>query len=156
MDKKTWSAGNCSVSAPWSFCAQCCRSSPYTGAEYSATSSREPLGSFPELFLCVALSFLIFCSEILATSVSLNSSSTQRNDHGLLGFSLLPSHPRKWLLAERWDNPGAHFTCFPSLRDLCNILSVVLCLKAAVSYILCSFLVVYSRRTSLFPVTSQR
>lgn len=57
---------------------------------------------------------MILCSEILATSASLNTSSTQRNHRALPGFSFPASYPRKCLLAERWGNPRAHFICFLS------------------------------------------
>lgn len=149
MYKNTWSAGNCSVSVPWSFCAQCRRSLLYTRAQNSGTGSKEPLWSLLELFLCVAPSFLILCFEILDASAFLNTSSTQRNYRALFGFSLSASDPRKYFLAE-------NHLLFPfSWRSLqcavCCPMSESCCF---IYFVQCSS--VYSRRTSLFLITSQR
>lgn len=87
VDKNAWSPGNCLVLASWYVCVQPFRSSTYTFTQYSTQGPREAIGSFLELFLCIASPFLILCPQILATSASLNG-STQRNHHAQLGFSL--------------------------------------------------------------------
>lgn len=50
-------------------------------------------------------------------------------------------------------NYRAHCVCWPSARGNSPGCPVVECLEAVVLYILCGFLVVYYRRTSLIPGT---
>lgn len=103
------------------------------------------------LSLCISL-ICDICFEILDASAFLNTSSTQRNHYALFGFSLSASDLRKYFQAERWSNHLLFPFSWGSLQcTVCCPMSGSFCFTYFVQ--LSS---VYSRRASLFLITSQR
>lgn len=110
---------------------------------YCSVHSKSLKGLFPELFLSVALYSPCFIMQISVASPpppALSPSSLRR------------LHSSGETLEESWSDSRSHLICFSSLRAHSPVLPVCQGLNT-VSYILCSFPVIYDRKANRLAVT---